>query len=85
MFGIPKEKITKDALYESAKRLWNEHRGLEDWLHDRVCSMFGIEEKILLFDITNSYFEGKMGTVNSVSMVVPKRKGTTAGLLSLLQ
>ena len=60
MFGIPDLKITKDALYESAKRLWNEHRGLEDWLHDRVCSMFGIEEKILLFDITNSYFEGKM-------------------------
>ena len=60
MFGISKEKITKDALYESAKRLWDEHRGLEDWLHDRVCSMFGIEEKILLFDITNSYFEGKM-------------------------
>ena len=60
MFGIPKEKITKDALYKSARRLWEEHRGLEDWLHDRVCSMFGIEEKILLFDITNSYFEGKM-------------------------
>ena len=36
MFGIPKEKITKDALYESAKRLWDEHHGLEDWLHDRV-------------------------------------------------
>ncbi len=59
MFGIPKEKITKDALYKSARRLYEEHRGLEDWLHDRVCSMFGIEEKILLFDITNSYFEGK--------------------------
>ena len=60
MFSIPKEKITKDALYESAKRLWDEYRWLEDWLHDRGCSMFGIEEKILLFDITNSYFEGKM-------------------------
>ena len=60
MFGIAKEKITKDALYQSAKRLWAEHKGLEDWLHDRVCSMFGIEEKILLFDITNAYFEGKM-------------------------
>lgn len=60
MFGIAKEKITKDALYESAKRLWAEHKGLEDWLHDRVCSMFGIEEKILLFDITNAYFEGRM-------------------------
>ena len=60
MFGMAKEKITKDALYQSAKRLWAEHKGLEDWLHDRVCSMFGIEEKILLFDITNAYFEGKM-------------------------
>lgn len=60
MFGIPKEKITKDALYKSSMRLWDEHRGLEDWLHDRVCSMFGIEEKILLFDITNAYFEGRM-------------------------
>ena len=60
MFGISKGKITKDALYKSAMRLWDEHRGLEDWLHNRVCSMFGIEEKILLFDITNAYFEGRM-------------------------
>lgn len=60
MFRIPKEKITKDVLYESSKRLWAEHRGLEDWLHNKVCTMFKLEEKILLFDITNTYFEGKM-------------------------
>lgn len=59
MFRIPKEKITKDALYQSSRRLWEEHCGLEDWLHERVCNMFGIEEKILLFDITNTYFEGR--------------------------
>ena len=59
IFKIPKEKITKDLLYQSAQRLWDEHRGLEDWLHERVCSIFNIEEKILLFDITNTYFEGK--------------------------
>ena len=60
MLRIPKEKITKDALYESARRLRAEHRGLEDWLHNKVCTMFKLEEKILLFDITNTYFEGKM-------------------------
>ena len=59
MFKVPKEKITKDVLYRSALRLWEEHRGLEDWLHERVCDMFNIEEKILLFDITNTYFEGR--------------------------
>lgn len=59
IFKIPKEKITKDLLYKSALRLWDEHRGLEDWLHERVCDIFHIEEKILLFDITNTYFEGR--------------------------
>ena len=59
IFKIPKEKITKDVLYGSALRLWEEHRGLEDWLHERVCDIFNIEEKILLFDITNTYFEGR--------------------------
>ena len=52
MFHIPKEKLTKDALYRSALRLWGVHRKMEDWLHERVTSMFHIEEKILLVDIT---------------------------------
>ena len=59
IFKIPMQKITKDVLYNSALRLWEEHRGLEDWLHERVCNIFNIEEKVLLFDITNTYFEGK--------------------------
>ena len=60
MFHIPKEKLTKDALYKSALRLWDIHRKMEDWLHEHVTSMFHIEEKILLVDITNTYMEGRM-------------------------
>jgi len=60
MFKIPKKSITKDALYKSAHRLWDVHSQMEDWLHERVCSMFELEEKILLLDITNTYFEGRM-------------------------
>ena len=51
-FGRSKEKLTKDALYKSALRLWDVHRRMEDWLHERVTSMFHLEEKILLLDIT---------------------------------
>ena len=60
MFHIPKERLTKDALYKSALRLWDVHRRMEDWLHERVTSMFHLEEKILLLDITNTYMEGRM-------------------------
>ena len=33
---------------------------MEDYLHRRVSSLFNIEEKIYLFDLTNTYFEGRM-------------------------
>lgn len=60
MYKLDRKKVTKDALYRSALRLWEVHRELEDFLHDKVCSLFNMEEKILLFDITNTYFEGRM-------------------------
>ena len=60
MFKLNRDKVTKDALYQSALRLWDVHREMEDYLHDRVRSMFDLEERILLFDITNTYFEGRM-------------------------
>ena len=60
MFKLDRGKVTKDALYQSAIRLWDVHREMEDYLHERVRSMFDLEERILLFDITNTYFEGRM-------------------------
>ena len=60
MFKLDRRKVTKDALYKSATRLWDVHREMEDFLHDRVRSMFNLEEKILLMDISNTFMEGRM-------------------------
>ena len=60
MFKLDRKKVTKDALYQSAIRLWEVRREMEDFLHERVRSMFNLEEKILLMDISNTYFEGRM-------------------------
>ena len=60
MFKLERRKVTKDALYQSAERLWEVHREMEDFLHERVTNIFHLEEKILLLDITNTYFEGRM-------------------------
>ena len=60
MFKLERRKVTKDALYQSAERLWEVHREMEDFLHERVTDIFHLEENILLMDITNSYMEGRM-------------------------
>ena len=60
LFGADPQSITKDKLYRSARDLYSVHTQVEDALHRRVCSIFDFDEKILLFDLTNTYFEGRM-------------------------
>lgn len=60
LLGLDPKEITKDKLYRSARCLYDIHHELEDWLSNRVRNLFGLEDKILLFDLTNTYFEGRM-------------------------
>lgn len=60
LFGIDPCSITKDKLYKSAQTLYAVHTKVEDALHHKVCTLFDFDERILLFDLTNTYFEGRM-------------------------
>ena len=60
MYGVDPRKVTKDMLYKGAHDLYRVHKEMEDFLHRRVCDLFNIEDRILLFDLTNTYFEGRM-------------------------
>ena len=60
LLGLEPELITKDKLYQSACRLYALHHEMENWLSNQVRTLFGLENKILLFDLTDSYFEGRM-------------------------
>ena len=60
IYGMDPAAITKDTLYKGALDLYGLHREIEDYLHQTVCNLFNIEDKILLFDLTNMYFEGRM-------------------------
>jgi len=60
LMDIPLESVTHHRLYRSANRLYELHQDMENWLHHRVCSLFDLKDEILLFDLTNTYFEGRM-------------------------
>jgi hypothetical protein len=57
--GYAKDKINKDKLYETSLKLFAEHDALEQHLSKRTNELFDIEDKILLYDLTNTYFEGR--------------------------
>ncbi|HEX8676511.1 MAG TPA: IS1634 family transposase [Segetibacter sp.] len=58
--AYPLEKITKDKLYGISHRLYEVKDELEEHLSKRTNELFGLEDKIIIYDLTNTYYEGKM-------------------------
>jgi hypothetical protein len=58
--GFDKEKITKDLLYGISHKLYSQKSSLEKHLSKRTNELFDLEDKIILYDLTNTYFEGRM-------------------------
>jgi hypothetical protein len=57
--GYDYGKLTKDKLYESALRLYKVKDQLEQHLSHKTNELFDISDKIVLYDLTNTYFEGQ--------------------------
>jgi len=57
--GYDIRQITKDRLYAISKKLYAEKDALEQHLSVRTNELFDIEDKIILYDLTNTYFEGR--------------------------
>lgn len=57
--GSEQNKITKDKLYRISHKLYREKEALKNHLSHRTNELFDIEDKIVLYDLTNTYFEGR--------------------------
>ena len=51
-------KVSKDKLYQSALDLYELKDVLEKHLSVKTNELFDLQDKIILYDLTNTYFEG---------------------------
>lgn len=79
----PIEKITKDKLYQNALKLYGIKEGLEDYLSKRTNELFDLQDKILLYDLTNTYFEGEKRKSKLAQYGRSKEKRSDAKLIVL--
>jgi hypothetical protein len=52
-------KINRFHLYRASKMLYRQKEGIEKFLSSRTNELFDIQDKIILYDLTNTYFEGR--------------------------
>ena len=81
--GYPIEKITKDKLYEISKSLYKIKENMEKHLSKRTNELFDLTDKIILYDLTNTYFEGSMRSSKIAKFGKSKEKRNDARLIVL--
>lgn len=81
--GYPMEKITKDKLYDISKSLYKVKEDLEKHLSKRTNELFDLTDKIILYDLTNTYFEGSMRSSKIARFGRSKEKRNDARLIVL--
>ena len=81
--GYDCQKVTKDKLYESALRLYTVKDQLEQHLSHKTNELFDISDKIVLYDLTNTYFEGQYSDSGLAKYGRSKEKRNDAKLVVL--
>ena len=81
--GYQKDKITKDKLYKISLGLYSIKDELERYLSQQTNELFDIEDKIIIYDLTNTYFEGRMKNSKKAKFGRSKEKRKDARLIVL--
>lgn len=81
--NYPREDVTKDKLYGISHRLYAIKNSLEIYLSRRTNELFDLDDKIILYDLTNTYFEGAMRSSKIARFGRSKEKRNDARLIVL--
>lgn len=81
--GYDMDKVTKDRLYKSALDLYKAKDAIESHLSRRTNELFDLEDKIILYDLTNTYFEGEKRNSQLAKFGRSKEKRSDAKLVVL--
>ena len=81
--GYPKEFITKDKLYKISHQLFSIKDELEKHLSKTTNELFDLNDTIIIYDLTNTYYEGSMLGSNLARFGRSKEKRNDARIVVL--
>lgn len=81
--GFDIQKVNKDRLYRNAMKLNAIQQQLQDHLSLRTNELFDIEDRFVLYDLTNTYFEGEKRNSKLAQYGRSKEKRSDAKIIVL--
>jgi hypothetical protein len=83
LVGTDYRHLSNNALYRVSDRLYAQHDKIEAYLAEREKEVFGLQEKIILYDLTNTFLAGTGAGSNLARYGHAKQKRDDAPLLTL--
>jgi hypothetical protein len=83
LYGMETGDITRYHLYKVSRKLYRDKEKIEKYLSKQTGELFNIEDKILLYDLTNTYFEGEKKYSKKARFARSKEKRNDARLMAL--
>jgi len=83
LYGKTPKEINRFKLYKSAIKLYEQKEKLEEYLSEKTNEIFDLEDKIVLYDLTNSYFEGRKQNSKMARFGRGKEKRNDCKLITL--
>lgn len=83
LIGYDYEGMGLDSLYQVSDLLCKHREEIEDHLYQQERDLFGFEETITLYDLTNTFFEGEASTNPQAARGRSKEKRSDCPLVTL--
>ena len=80
---IPLHKVSRYRLYEISKKLYSHKAALEGYLSHTTNELFDLQDKIIFYDLTNTYFEGRKQGSTLARFGKSKEKRNDAKIVAL--
>ncbi len=77
------QQVHDDGLRQAALNWWSIHEELEDYMYGRITEVLELEPVRFLYDLTNTYFEGRMLGSQLARYGRSKEKRSDAPLVSI--
>jgi len=83
LLGTDFAELSQDRVYTTSDLLLRHKKAIEDHLRLKERSLFALEEKILLYDLTNTFFEGSGRYNGKAHFGLSKEKRSDCPLVTL--
>lgn len=82
LYNAPND-MTRYKLYQAASKMYGNKTKLDNLLYNRIGELFPTRNKIVIYDLTNMYFEGQMNGSKKANFGRSKQKRNDRRLIGL--